>query len=102
MGNSNPYPVLVTSPICAACAAGFVYFNVRLAKMNLARGGVRPITWLGLIVSGTSLILFLAMFRSSLQTVRRLRRRSTGRCVECGYDLRESAGRCPECGKSIE
>jgi len=27
-------------------------------------------------------------------------RRATGRCANCGYDLRSSAGRCPECGHS--
>ena len=102
MGNPSPYPTLIISPFCAACAGGCIYFNVRLAQLNLAAGGIRPVTWLGLIVSSAGLILYLAMFRSSLQNARRLRRRRAGRCVECGYDLRESAGRCPECGKSVE
>lgn len=30
--------------------------------------------------------------------IRRWRRKRTGKCVECGYDLRYSAGACPECG----
>lgn len=30
--------------------------------------------------------------------VRTRRRRASGRCPACGYDLRASPGRCPECG----
>jgi rubrerythrin len=34
------------------------------------------------------------------RAVRRARRKSRGRCVECGYNLRATPGRCPECGTS--
>jgi hypothetical protein len=32
---------------------------------------------------------------------RRWRWGRTGRCPNCGYDLRSSSGRCPECGMAI-
>jgi hypothetical protein len=33
---------------------------------------------------------------------RRAGRRRSGRCVECGYDLRRTTGhRCPECGREL-
>jgi hypothetical protein len=46
-----------------------------------------------LVIASASLAAFA--LRPSL--VRRARRR-TGRCENCGYDLRASLGLCPECG----
>lgn len=36
-----------------------------------------------------------------LRRERRRRRLTEGRCVQCGYDLRESRESCPECGAAI-
>lgn len=46
-------------------------------------------------VAAALLLPPLARLRSILRDVRR---RRSGRCVACGYDLRGSPGRCPECG----
>ena len=102
MGKANAYASLVVSAFCALLAAAAIYFIVRVARLDLARGAIRATTWAGVILIGLNLLLILVRFRSSLREVRRLRRRSGGRCVECGYDLRGSTDRCPECGKAIE
>ncbi|HET6252297.1 MAG TPA: hypothetical protein VFE47_31715 [Tepidisphaeraceae bacterium] len=47
------------------------------------------------------LLLFLPACRLMLRlgdALRRKRRRSAGRCLSCGYDLRFSQSKCPECG----
>ncbi len=43
-------------------------------------------------------VAFLPWSLPLLGAVRRRRRRLTGKCFACGYDLRASPARCPECG----
>jgi len=46
-------------------------------------------------------VLLLLPIRSvAVALVRRHRLRS-GRCVECGYDIRAASARCPECGATL-
>lgn len=45
-------------------------------------------------------LIFVA--RWMLLTRRDRRRRQSGRCIACGYDLRASPDRCPECGSVPE
>ncbi|MDB5320318.1 MAG: hypothetical protein JWN40_1949 [Phycisphaerales bacterium] len=50
-----------------------------------------------LALAPLSPLVLLSMVRLRRRQVRRLREQ-TGRCVRCGYDLRETPGVCPECG----
>lgn len=45
-----------------------------------------------------ALISVPLVFQSAYLPARRTRRKSTGLCVHCGYDLRATPDRCPECG----
>jgi hypothetical protein len=47
-----------------------------------------------LICGAFSVPTFVALNR----LIQRCRRKASGRCVNCGYDLRASPERCPECG----
>ena len=61
--------------------------------------------WLGrpvvtLPYSAVSVPCLFAPIGWSILAYRRRIRRSAGRCVGCGYDLRASPDRCPECGRA--
>jgi hypothetical protein len=79
------------------------YHNIRLGKLGSGRIflPLRPI-WQGLFVNSAIFgVAWSALILVPLVLRRRLRRRR-GRCLGCGYDMRESVGSCcPECGREI-
>ena len=52
----------------------------------------------GLVVIVTGALPAWVITSRVARAVRRIERATTGRCVNCGYDLRASSRRCPECG----
>jgi hypothetical protein len=51
--------------------------------------------WFLATITAMPPLLFVVTLR------RRARRRATGICAQCGYDLRASPDRCPECGTPV-
>ena len=56
------------------------------------------------LVASVRILQFAAMNLRARRDRGRLQRLATGRCAECGYDLRglEFNERCPECGQLVE
>ena len=80
-------------------------FGLAIDRPKKVRESVRPAVdyqisqwmlphWLFALVGMILPIVWLTQRR------RTKRRRVAGRCVACGYDLRQSPGRCPECGRA--
>jgi hypothetical protein len=64
-----------------ALLAGPAYYTTYKSAGMIA--AVLPVLW---------------VFRRSFVRVRESRRRASGLCISCGYDLRATPERCPECG----
>jgi hypothetical protein len=90
-------------------------FDLRTQELDATtrhhRFGSFGVAW-SAIPNGSLWVLLLPLWSLSLalaalpaaatyRTVAAHRRRSTGRCATCGYDLRATPGRCPECGTAV-
>jgi len=73
---------------------GFQSTRGRLATMQLHIIAI-PF-WFLFLPSAILPVLWFVSLR------RRRRRARSGRCLNCGYDLRESKHKCPECGTAIQ
>jgi hypothetical protein len=58
--------------------------------------------WIGLPLWPLFVPLLIMLAWRTISERQRAQRRAAGRCVQCGYDLRESPVRCPECGHAVE
>ena len=70
--------------------------TVTVIEFKNAKLAVGPI-WTGFAINTIfyAVILWLPFTAFKL---RRYLRAKRGRCIKCGYDLRETSGGCPECG----
>jgi hypothetical protein len=74
--------------------------NRRAQTVGVQGGWSAPSSGTSLIVPYWSLCVAAPATPAAVarSRMRRWRRRRSGRCVECGYDLRGTPERCPECG----
>jgi hypothetical protein len=80
--------------------SGLVYLAIGAAGMTFAAVGrrgydVKPFAPSIIVINLAALIWMFFRWRRDRQ---HKTWRVLGRCLKCGYDLRESRDRCPECG----
>ncbi len=76
------------------------------AAMLKSSGELLRMTQLRLQAAKVGGVIFalalIAILFSGFRTTRRQNWLKTGRCGECGYDLRATPERCPECGRAAQ
>jgi hypothetical protein len=83
-----------------------LWYGIRLQAHDATQAEItvplRPI-WPGFAINTIFYATVLWVIFAIPGIVKRLRRRRTGKCIHCGYDLRGQpveSTKCPECGKS--
>ena len=74
--------------------AGFVVLLAVTSPVTLPVFG----TWPAIVLVWVAGVVMCAAIFQIIRLEDLRKRRESGLCVHCGYDLRASPGRCPECG----
>jgi hypothetical protein len=67
------------------------------ASPQVSGGWVNFDCWF--VCAATAVLPVLRVPMLIIDVYRERRRRASGRCIRCGYDLRATRDRCPECGE---
>lgn len=85
-------PMMMFAGTCSISLAAMAFPIYRKTQINIFLAIIAVYAGVGLVSC------FLGINMTRHQLLLRRRRRS-GACVHCGYDLRATPERCPECGK---
>ena len=99
---------IVTPTTRPAMSTGLPVSDVVPNPLRLSAGGGcdvlgQPGTWYAYASAPAWIVvpvLAIVPVRDGRRWVLRRRRARAGRCLGCGYDLRQSPRRCPECGRA--